>query len=582
MNNSGTIQTSQSVDRVTHKVLIEGQEIPGSFQVKSIMVNKETNRIPTAKLAILDGNPAERDFSASNDELFIPGKEIEITAGYHSDEDTIFKGIIIKQQIKVRSNQFLLLVEAKDQAVKMTLRRKNNYFYESSDADIMEELIGAYALDKEVEATNTTHAELIQYDVTDWDFMMLRAQANGLIGLIDDGKITLKKPDLNAEEVETVTFGATMLEFDAEMDARTQVPKVISQAWNPANQEIQEMEGTDPNLAANGNIEASDLASLLDESEVVLRHGGNKMDSSLQDWADSKWTFQQMAKIRGRVKFQGIPSVKPGAMLLLEGVGDRFNGKVFISAISHQISEGNWTVDAQFGFDPNWFSESEKNIQSPPAAGLTAAIKGLQIGIVTQLEGDPDGEDRILVKLPIVNSEEQGIWCRQACLDAGEERGVSFRPELEDEVIVGFINEDPNDAIVLGCLHSSAKPSPLPGSDDNHEKGIVTRSGIKMIFDDDKSSFVLETPNGNKLSLSDDEGAISLEDENGNKVMMNGDGITIESSKDLNLKATGDINVQGVNISTKADAQYKAEGGAGAELSTSAVAVIKGSLVQIN
>jgi len=582
MNNSGTIQTSQSVDRVTHKVLIDGQEIPGTYQVKSILVTKEVNRIPMAKLAIIDGDPAERDFKASNADLFIPGKEIEIAVGYHADDQTIFKGIILKQNVKIRSNQSLLLIEAKDKAVKMTLRRKNKYFYEVTDSDILEELLGGYSLDADVASTNASHQELIQYDVTDWDFMMLRAQANGLIGIVDDGKVSLQKPDLTAEEEETVTFGATMLEFDAEMDARTQVPKVISQAWNPANQEIQEMEGVDPNLPTNGNIGSADLASLLDESGVILRHGGNKIDTSLQDWANAKWTFQQMAKSRGRIKFQGIPTVKPGSMLLLEGVGDRFNGKVFISAVSHQITEGNWTVDAQFGFDPKWFSEEQNDIHTPPASGLTAAIKGLQIGIVTQLEGDPDGEDRILVKLPIVNQEEQGIWCRQSCLDAGEDRGVSFRPELEDEVIVGFINEDPNEAIILGCLHSSAKPSPIPGSDDNHEKGIVTRSGIKMIFDDDLKSFLLETPNGNKLSLSDDGGSISLEDENGNKVLMNSDGITVESSKDLNLKATGDINIEGINITTKADAQYKAEGGAGAEMSTSAVAVIKGSIVQIN
>ena len=131
-------------------------------------------------------------------------------------------------------------------------------------------------------------------------------------------------------------------------------------------------------------------------------------------------------------------------------------------------------------------------------------------------------------------------------------------------------------------LHSSAKPSPIEASDDNHEKGIVTRDELKLLFNDDLKSIEVSTPNGNKVLLSDDEGGITLEDENGNKLVMSSDGIAIESAKDLILKATGDTTVEGVNIGINASAEFKAEGGAGAEVSTGAIAVLKGSLVQIN
>ncbi|TEB40308.1 Rhs element Vgr protein, partial [Flavobacterium circumlabens] len=93
-----------------------------------------------------------------------------------------------------------------------------------------------------------------------------------------------------------------------------------------------------------------------------------------------------------------------------------------------------------------------------------------------------------------INNEEQGIWCRVASPDAGENRGFFFRPEIEDEVIIGFINEDPNNAIVLGMLHSSGKPAPITAADANHQKGIVTRSEMKVVFDDEKKSIGIETP----------------------------------------------------------------------------------------
>jgi len=270
-------------------------------------------------------------------------------------------------------------------------------------------------------------------------------------------------------------------------------------------------------------------------------------------------------------------------MVELKGFGSRFNGKAFVSSVYHEFSPNQkWFTHLGLGLDPKWFSQEYDDIIDVAASGLLPAVKGLHIGIVTALEGDPDGENRIQVKLPMISLEEDGIWARYASPDAGNERGIYFRPELDDEVIVAFINEDPRDPVVLGMLHSSSKPAPFEAADDNHEKGIVTREKLKVVFNDEKKTIDIETPNGNKLQFTDEDGAILLEDENGNKISMNADGITIESAKDLILKASGDISMEGTGIEIKASAQLKAEGSAGAEVSSGGQTVISGSLVQIN
>ncbi len=581
MNNSGVIQTSQSADLVTHKILIDGEELSKVYQVKSIVVQNEVNRIPKAQIVLIDGEASERDFKLSNEELLVPGKEIEITAGYHSDEETLYKGIIIKHSLKIRENSSLLVVECRDKAVKMTIGRKSKYFYEVKDSDAFSEIIGDYGLETEVEDTNFEHKELVQYNTSDWDFVVSRAQANGKLCFVENGKITIQKPTLDSEAIETVTFGSSMLDFDAEIDARHQMAKVSSYSWSYTNQELVEIEAADPGVSLNGNLTSADLADVLELENLELRHGGNITETELQDWADAKWLFQQLSKVRGRVRFQGIAAVKPNTIIQLEGVGDRFNGKAYVTGVLHQIAEGNWTVDVQFGLNPEWFSETF-DIHTPAASGIIPAIKGLHIGIVTQLEEDPDGEDRILVKIPIINNEEQGIWCRVASPDAGENRGMFFRPEIEDEVIVGFINEDPNNGVVLGMLHSSAKPAPIVAADDNNEKGFVTRSEMKLMFDDDKKSITIETPAGKTVTLDEDQGVIIIEDENSNVITLDSAGIKMESAGNIELVASGDVSIEGTNVSIKANAQFKAEGSAGVEMSSSATAILKGGIVQIN
>lgn len=580
MSPSRTIQTSKSADLITFKILSEGTELPATAQVMHISVEKELNRIPTAKILILDGDPSSQDFPVSNADWFVPGKAIEIKAGYHADEETIFKGIVIKHSLKVRSNGSFLMIECKDKAVKMTIGRHSRYFADSSDSDIFEEISGIYGLETDFQSTGFQHKQLVQYNSTDWDFVLTRAQACGKICLVDDGKISVKAPEYSQTEVATITYGATLLDFDAEIDARNQFSQVNAFSWDPANQEVVEVEATNPSVSMNGNLDTDQLAQVTGNEKFELNYGGTAADKPMQNWADAKTLFNQLAKVRGRVKFQGIPTCKPNTVLKLEGVGERFSGKVYVSAVRHEITEGQWTTDAQLGCNPVWFSESNA-INDLPAAGLFPAIHGLHIGLVNSLE-DPEGEDRIQVKCPMIDKDSEGIWARIASLDAGNERGSFFRPEIDDEVIVGFINDNPNDAIVFGMLNSSAKPAPLKAKDDNHEKGFVTRSKIKFIFNDEKKSVVLETPKGKKITVDDDAGIIKLEDESSNVMILNSDGIKLESSKDIILKATGDVKIEGINISAKASAQFKGEGSAGAEISTSAVAILKGSMVQIN
>lgn len=581
MANNRTIQTSQSPDLISFTIIVNGEPLSEVYQIKNIAIEKEVNRIPFAQIVLFDGEASSQDFELSNESIFIPGNDIEIKAGYHNDVETVFKGIIIKHSLKIRQTASVLVIECRDKAVKATIGRKSNYYYESTDSAIIEEIAGKNGLDADIETTDYEHKELVQYQASDWDFIMTRAQANGKVCYVEDGKLIIEKPDVSKSAVQTVAFGSSLLAFDAEMDARNQFNKITSYGWNSSDQAIEEAEATDPKLKLNGNISSSALADVFAIENLELKHGGSYNSKVLQDWSDSKAFFQQLSKTRGRIKFQGIPEVKPGSIITLEGVGDRFNGDVFISAVRHEIADGNWTIDAQFGINPTWFSETY-DVNANPAAGLLPAINGLQVGIVSQLEEDPDGEDRILIKIPIINNEEQGIWARISSLDAGENRGAFFRPEIGDEVVVGFLNDDPNHAVVLGMLNSSAKPAPIVATDDNHEKGFITRSEMKFMFNDDKKSITIETPAGKKITIDEDADSIVIEDDNSNKITLDKDGILAESGKDFIIKAAGDVTIEGTNIELKANANFKAEGSAGAEVSTSAIAVLKGSLVQIN
>ncbi|PYR63063.1 MAG: Rhs element Vgr protein [Acidobacteria bacterium] len=575
-----------ATDVVTLTISVDGTELPRTVPMLGVEVLSQANRIPYARLRIGDGDSARGDFARSSGDLFVPGGSLSIKAGYHGKVEPIFSGVVLTQRIVVRRGSSWLEVEARDAAFAMTLVRKNRYFEKQSDSDVVAALLSDYSSDGisagDITSTSVVHPQLLQYQATDWDFMISRLEAAGQICFVDGGTISSSTPSLSGEPVADVGFGATVLELDAEIDARTQTGGVRALAWDPSGQSLLDVSATDPQWSGNGNLSADTLSGAAGRKEDLLWHGGALASDELQSIADGAMLRARLAATCGRVRFPGVTAVKPGSVLTLSRLSDRFNGTVYVTGVRHEFSGGNWTTDAEFGMPRETHAE-RVSMSHVPAAGLAPAVHGLQVGIVTELAGDPGKEHRIRVKVPLAGMDEQGVWARVATLDAGDQRGTVFRPEKTDEVVLGFFHGDPAQPVVLGMLHSSAKAPPLTPTDDNDEKGYVSRSKVALKFDDKKKVAILETPGGNRLTLSDDDGGITLEDQNGNAIVMSKDGISLKSDKKaVTIKAKSDLKVEATNAEIKATSGATVKGGSKAEISSSGQLTVKGSMVMIN
>jgi Rhs element Vgr protein len=571
----------RQTDVTSYEITLAGQPFEPSEGLISVTIERSVNRIASARLILLDNDAGEDEFPLSNQDNLKPGSELEIKSGYHDETVTVFKGVIVQQQLKLKEGRSLLIIDCKDKAVQLSLIRKSAYYVDMKDSDIWQSLANAAGVTVEADATNVTHKQLVQYNCTDWDFIVSRAEMNGMLVSTVDGAINIKKPAAaSGLPVLTGTYGDNLYEFEASMDARTQVKTVKAVGWNDADQVLAEGASEEPSFAANGNMPGTDLADAVKADTFSIWHSGAIADDELKDTANAALLKSRLGRMQGRLRVQGSELANPGDLIAIEGVGDRFKGNVIATGVRHEIVRGNWLTDIQFGNNTEWFS-SQPDVSAAPAAAMVPHINGLQIGIVTDLE-DPLSASRIKIKIPTLDNNEEGIWARQSTIDAGNDRGMIFRPEVGDEVIVGFIAGDPRYPIVLGALHSGKNAAPIEAKNDNHEKGWTTRSGMKLIFNDDKKTINIETPGGNKCIISEEDKKITIEDLNGNKIVTSPDGINIESAKDIILKATGDIKMEGINIEAKGSASFKAEGSGQSTLQSSGTTVVKGSLVQIN
>lgn len=589
INNQGLVNVS---------VKIGGSPVDANIIVAGVIVEYEVNRIPSARLRLLDGDIATKKFTLTENSDIAPGSDIEILAGYGTTSQSIFKGIITGFQLSLeKGGRTVLELDCRDKAIKMTGSRKSAYYLAKKDSEVLQQLAQGAGLSATVDSTSVSHKQLLQYYCSDWDFLLLRAEINGFIVLANSGELKIGKPGVSASSVLSIALDDSIEEMNLQVDATNQFSSVKVIYWDPSQQEIQTSDSSTPSVNDQGDLSSSTLASAVNSGSFLLQTGGLISTDDSDTWATAQLQKSWLSKIKGEIKFAGNASVKAGDIITLDGLSTRFNGNGFVSSVTHEIEDGEWFTTTGLGLDHTWFAE-KRDIEAVPASGLLSAVQGLQIGVVMQIDKDPDNEFRVKVKMPLMQDDGEGIWVRLATFYATANAGNFFYPETNDEVIIGFMNNDPRHGVILGSVYSSKNAAPLTPDDTNSQKAIITKANLKLLLDDKDKIITITTPANNKIVISDKDKSIEITDQNNNNIKMDSDGIsmsacknvTIKAQQDITLTATGniklnatqDVKVSGMNIEESAQVKYSAAGQAQAEFTASGQLTVKGAMVMIN
>ncbi|MEM0999913.1 MAG: type VI secretion system tip protein VgrG [Bacteroidota bacterium] len=517
-----------------------------NFELLSIDISKEFNKIPVAELKLIEGDIARNEFTILDGGFFAPGKQVEIALKYQDDsaeEEVVFVGVVVHQGLELNRTGTTLLVEMNDAAVKMTAVRNNALFADKKDSAIIQELVQQNGLTAGIIAgTPLAHAQMVQYYASDWDFCISRAEANGHLLIADDGKISTQEPKIGAPVLQLELGRDHIFDFDLQVNGRDQLGAVESVAWDIAKQALTKPHQGEEFKLAQGDHNLDQITKVVGGEKATLVHPVALHPTELKSWADAQVVKSRLSLVRGTLQIPGTVKVKVGQTIEIKGVSERFTGKNIVSGVRHQITATGWVTSLQLGMDANWFSARTRVVDTQ-AAGLLPGVNGLQIGRVVAQEKDPNHEFRLKVDIPAFDRQKGAVWARLTSLDAGAERGVFFRPEVGDEVVMGFLNDDPRQAIVLGSLHSSANPPPVTPTPENGVKGLFTRKQYQLQFDEENETITLSTSAKNRIAIDEKAGCISIQDAHGNVVEMGPDGLLLDCAQDCTIKTKGDFSL---------------------------------------
>ena len=256
-------------------------------------------------------------------------------------------------------------------------------------------------------------------------------------------------------------------------------------------------------------------------------------------------------------------------------------------------------VDANGGY-ANFFRAIPAANTIPPVIAACYPPEVMQQEATVVDNNDPEGLGRVQVQFKWQAKNEHTPWIRVLQQYGGQEEdlhGFYFIPEINDEVIISFLHNNPELPIVSGSVyrhHSNFHPNEEWASSRNTRKVIRTRSGNQVLFIDEagKEEIVILNP-----EPSDPANEIRLQLAGEGKLLIRSKGELNFQAKTIRMDASESITIQsGQNLNLDAGKGLTARSGQGTRWKakemnidsgpafglTATDATIKGTTVTVN
>lgn len=215
--------------------------------------------------------------------------------------------------------------------------------------------------------------------------------------------------------------------------------------------------------------------------------------------------------------------------------------------------------------------------------------------------------------LPIgAPDDEMTDWCYVMTPMGGKERGLFLFPQVDDLVVLGYLENDPHRPIVLGGFWNTETTPPLTVADGKAEDYCL-KTPQKVEFtlhdEDKKQKLTVTMPSGTVIEIDDEQQTVTTKNKGGDTslTMKMKDGeieltakskltltagsasVTLEKNGNITVKGSGDITLDGKAVSAKAKGQLSLQGmdvsataNKDLNLKATATANVKGMLLKLN
>lgn len=315
-------------------ILINGQEVPDS-DLQSYVVNRDMFQPDEAAIVLSNHGDIYND-------KWQPGATVEIKVG---KGESVFKGELSGLEPRYQGGgKTTMLVRSYNKMHKLLGGRKSITFKDMSDKDIISKVAQEAGLSLEWKCEfNITHKHVYQHNLTDLEFIRMRAGRLGLHVWCVDAKLFVKEPDLSKTGAVKLSValsgkGGSLRSFAPRLSTAGIVKKVTVKGWDPEKKE--EIVGmAEASSSPLGSKNAASAAATMVKNQTFFVDQPIMSVEEANALAKARLREASLTYMTGEAEIAGNPKVELGEVIEIkanEKSTDRFNGKYYIAGVTHR------------------------------------------------------------------------------------------------------------------------------------------------------------------------------------------------------------------------------------------------------
>jgi phage protein D len=319
-------------------IFVGGEDKPElAIGLNSLLINENTSGLYRCEASFCNWGAINN----TTDYLYFDRRTLDFGKDFQikRNDNTLFDGKIMGLEANYPEGQVpQISVLAEDRFQDLRMTRRTRTFADVTDADVFNQIANDHGLSPNVDVSGPSYKVLAQVNQSDLAFMRERARAI-------DAELWMSGSTLNAKTRSNRNGGSLQLsrgnelrEFKVLADLALQRTSVTVNGWDVSSKAGLQFEATESAISGELNGDSSGVGILqtaLGQRKEALVHTVPLNSQEAQAVAESFFKMSARRFLVGRGVAETTASLRVGAKVELKNLGPLFNGKYYVTEVSH-------------------------------------------------------------------------------------------------------------------------------------------------------------------------------------------------------------------------------------------------------
>lgn len=316
--------------------------------VIQVQYKDDIKEIDSFDITINNWDAEKRVFKYTDQNMFDPGNELQLWMGYYERGKDQLQKMITGEITGLRptfppSGQPTLSVNGVNRIHRFRTKQETHTYENKTDSQIAKEIGSRLNMKMKTKPQDEKPYEhLFQENEYDIIFLMNRAYLIGYTLYMEEGDEAILhfEPSTEAREVPfNFVYGKSLVQFQPNLNTSNQVAEVTILGWNNRTKEKIKHTAKRKEIITKGNVRFE--KAFKERREIRTNPPVESIDEARRV---ATQTLENIAKemITGSGSSVGMPELRAGSVVMIEGLGELFSGRYFVTATTHTINDSGY------------------------------------------------------------------------------------------------------------------------------------------------------------------------------------------------------------------------------------------------